>query len=138
LALLHPLLRDILGEAIQVINFTITTSVRNKEEQDRLYRLQKSKVEYPHSKHNKVPAEAVDVAPWHRDQPHIRWGESDGFVYLAGIIVGIGKARGITVRWGGDWDRDGDLTNERFRDLGHLELVLPVVVLEEVARPGLF
>ena len=57
-------------------------------------------------------------------------GEGDGVGVLTateladkiGIAVGIAKRKGIKLRWGGDWDRDGELSDNRFNDLGHLEI----------------
>jgi peptidoglycan LD-endopeptidase CwlK len=30
---------------------------------------------------------------------------------------------GIEIRWGGDWDGDGDLSDHKFNDLPHFELI---------------
>jgi peptidoglycan L-alanyl-D-glutamate endopeptidase CwlK len=29
---------------------------------------------------------------------------------------------GIKIRWGGDWDSDGDINDNRFDDLVHVEI----------------
>ena len=134
----------ILEEAILHIDFTILTTKRSKEAQDEAHAMGRSKVRWPDSKHNcaienlSTPraqwlddpigySRAVDVAPWLPGYPHIRWGDADHFCYLQGIIKGIAVSRGIDIRFGGDWDRDG-LLNRRdpdnsFNDLPHVELL---------------
>ncbi len=50
-------------------------------------------------------------------------------IFLAGIVIGIAdemyKSGEVShkVRWGGDWDRDGDFNDETFKDLWHFELI---------------
>jgi hypothetical protein len=43
--------------------------------------------------------------------------------YIAGRAFAIAAEEGFRIRWGGDWNGDGDLTNQKFDDLFHLELV---------------
>lgn len=69
-------------------------------------------------KHNYDPAKAVDVAPY-----PINWNDREQFVYMAGLILGIAHVYGINLRWGGDWDEDHNLIEEKFRDLPHFEVV---------------
>ena len=82
----------------------------------------RSQLRFPHSKHNHSPSLAVDIAPWYPDNPHIRWQDHKGFIYLAGIIKGLAISMGIQIRWGGDWDADHDLQDQRFNDLPHFEV----------------
>jgi len=42
--------------------------------------------------------------------------------YVAGAARVYAYANGLRLRWGGDWDMDGDLTDQTFDDLFHLEL----------------
>ena len=42
---------------------------------------------------------------------------------MAGYIQATADKLGIKIRWGGDWDSDGDLDDQTFMDLGHFELV---------------
>lgn len=135
LATCHPVLQEILKRAILYtpMDFSILEGHRDEERQNRLKSEGKSKLSYPDSKHNKEDAAgrpeslAVDVAPYHASRPHYRWNETEDFYFLAGFIIGIGspyaKRQGFRIRWGGDWDSDGDLHDQSFMDLGHLELV---------------
>jgi len=113
----HPLLQLIFNEAIKVLDITILEGKRGEEKQNNFYHAGKSKLRYPQSKHNREPSEAVDAAPYPVD-----WNNLNRFYYMAGVIKGIAQKLGIPLRWGGDWDRDGDITDNKFQDLPHFEL----------------
>ena len=118
----------VIMELLKTFNIIVLTGFRNQKEQDEKYFTGKSKVRFPHSKHNKVPSMAVDIAPYPID-----WGEhekpSDNikalgrFYYMAGKMNEIARNKGITLRWGGDWDGDNDFMDQTFDDLGHFEKV---------------
>ncbi|GAG46371.1 unnamed protein product, partial [marine sediment metagenome] len=61
-----------------------------------------------------------DLAPWPID-----WNDQRRFDHLAGILRAIASDHGLEIKWGGDWDGDFNLLEERFLDLGHFELILP-------------
>lgn len=119
---IHPSLQLVLNEAIKVIDFSIICGRRNKKDQDKAFTEGKSKLEWPNSKHNvEVPllSRAVDISPYRNG---LQWNDKEGFTYLAGIIKGIAHLKGIPIRWGGDFNRDNDLHNDRFVDMPHFEL----------------
>lgn len=93
-------------------------------EQNAAFRSGKSKLEYPKSKHNKAPSMAVDVAPYPID-----WYDEKRFHYFAGHVMGVAKIlhyEGFMthrVRWGGDWDNDTQVKDNKFDDLVHFELM---------------
>lgn len=80
------------------------------------------------SKHNppKLPdgtedtewlSDAVDVAPYPID-----WKDAKRFIYMAGLIIGVGRALGYDFRWGGNWDEDQIIIDDQnFNDLPHIE-----------------
>jgi hypothetical protein len=117
----HPLLQELANEAIKYIDFSIICGHRPKEDQDAAFFAvpQVSKVQWPNSKHNSSPSKAMDVAPYPID-----WKDIKRFAYLMGILKGIAMTKGIKVRTGVDWDRDGDITDHNFMDWPHIELVL--------------
>ncbi len=92
---------------------------RREERQNVMFRTGKSKLKWPNSKHNQSPSLAVDIAPYPID-----WNDFREFDYLAGLVIGIGHQMGVEIRWGGDWNRNGALSDNRFNDLPHFELVL--------------
>lgn len=73
------------------------------------------------SKHLSVPSMAVDVAPIHNGK--IDWNDSTKFYGLAKKILNKAKELNITLRFGGDWDMDGDFKDQTFNDLVHFEKV---------------
>ncbi|BBP70044.1 hypothetical protein PHLH6_20480 [Pseudomonas sp. Seg1] len=83
---------------------------RDKEAQNKALREGKSKQEWPHSKHN-----TLHIAPHPLD-----WSDSLAFARLAGYVQAVANAKGIPLRWDGDWDAKSK--DERFLDLVHLEL----------------
>ena len=76
-----------------------------------------STLSYPKSKHNRQPSLAADVIPYPVD-----WEDSKRFYHFAGFVEGIAAAKGIKIRWGGDWDGDRSFADQNFHDLPHFEL----------------
>ncbi len=109
-------LRDILSEAIKLVDFSVIQGFRSTEEQLSLYNTGKSKVKA--GKHNSYPSKAVDIAPYPID-----WKDEARFAHLAGIIRGIAQQKGIKIRCGCDWDSDGDIRDHSFMDWPHIELI---------------
>ncbi len=112
-----PRLVEVLEEVIKHWDCTILQGERTKEEQDEFFRTGRSKVQWPNSKHNSSPSKAVDVAPYPID-----WNDTRRFDYFAGFVKGIAVSKGITLRWGGDWDSDNDQGDQTFNDLPHFEI----------------
>jgi hypothetical protein len=52
----------------------------------------------------------------------IDWSNRDGFVLLAGFLIGIAASMGIKLISGVDWDGDFKTTDHSFFDGPHLEL----------------
>lgn len=122
LATCDPRIVEVLEEVIKHFDCSVLEGVRSKEDQNEYYRTGRSKVMWPHSKHNVLVegqlSRAVDVAPYPID-----WNDTDRFYYFAGFVVGIAASKGIKLRFGGDWDGDRDLKDQTFNDLPHFELV---------------
>ena len=124
-------LQKIVFELLKTYDITVVHNGghRNKTLQDNLFKMGASKVEFPNSKHNKKPSQAMDIAPFPLD-----WGNRTDaakhnqiairrFYYMAGKVDEIARNFGISVRWGGDWDQDNDFFDQRFNDLVHFELI---------------
>jgi hypothetical protein len=118
---LDPRLQLIVDEMLKYMDLSIIYGHRFQEEQDHLFREGKSKVQWPNSKHNSVPSMAVDIQPYPYPTEERELWAALGF--MAGLATAIGIQHGVTLRWGGDWDRDGDVTDNLFDDLFHLEIV---------------
>jgi len=105
---------NVLNELIKMMDVTIIEGVRTKERQAELLKQGATKVKY--SKH--MEGKAVDLAPYPID-----WENRDGFYYMGGMIRGIAKQLGLKIRFGGDWDSDGDTKDNNFDDLVHIEIL---------------
>lgn len=114
----HSKLYEIFNEVIKHFDCTVLSGYREKKDQDQLFTDGKSKLRFPKSAHNVLPSMAVDVAPY-----PISWDDTKRFVLFAGFVLGIARARGVILRWGGDWDMDMQLKDNVFNDLVHFELV---------------
>lgn len=110
----HPSLRAICQELIKKHDFSIVYGLRTPEEQAELYAANLTKT--LNSKH--LIGRAVDIAPYPID-----WNNTKRFYYLAGLFIATADSMGVKIRWGGDWDSDDDLDDQKFFDLLHFELV---------------
>lgn len=123
---LHPLLQQVVDAAILKVDFVLLDAQRGRAEQERAFRGGFSKARFGQSAHNYVPAIAFDLCPY-----PISW-EPAKFREIAKVIgyydprqgdgFGIAKELLIPLRWGADWDMDGEWKDERFLDWGHWEL----------------
>ena len=108
-----PKLVNVLNELIKIMDVTIIEGLRSKERQQELLAQGKTKTKY--SKH--IEGKAVDLAPY-----PINWDDREMFHYMGGMLRGLGKAMELKIRWGGDWDSDGDTKDNNFDDLVHFEI----------------
>ena len=115
----HPLIQEIMKEAIKLVDFSIDCGHREEDAQEDAFRRGASKVQFPDSKHNLYPSPAIDILPYPVD-----WEDIPRFAQLGGIVKGIAHMKGIKIRCGFDWDCDGDITDHKFMDWPHIELVL--------------
>ena len=119
LRMVHPSLRQLFERVVVEFDMKVIEGERSKERQKQLVEEGASKT--LNSKHIIQAdgwAHAVDVAPYPID-----WNNVAPYYYMAGRIIELARTQGVKVRWGGDWDMDGDLTEEKFLDLVHFELV---------------
>lgn len=115
----HPLLQTLMREVIKNYDCAILCGHRNKEDQEKAVEGGFSKVHFPNSKHNHMPSLAVDVLPYPID-----WSDSRKHYHFAGYVQAVADRLGIKIRWGGDFNQDGNFKNDRFVDIPHYELVL--------------
>jgi peptidoglycan L-alanyl-D-glutamate endopeptidase CwlK len=112
----HPDIVSVLEDVIKYIDFSVISGHRGQVEQTGIFLAGKSKTPWPMSKHNSMPAEAVDLAPY-----PINWEKPNRFIYLAGHIMAAARNRGIVLRWGGDWAMSHMNNYQTFNDWGHFE-----------------
>ena len=107
-------LQHILNRLVEIMDVTIIEGLRSQERQDELVKKGASKTRY--SKH--IEGRAVDVAPYPID-----WEDRERFHYMGGMLRGIAHEMDVKIRWGGDWDSDGEIKDNSFDDLVHVELI---------------
>ena len=110
-------LQTVLEQVVEYFDCAVLEGHRSQEDQDRYFSEGRSKVKWPNGNHNTIPSRAVDVAPY-----PINWKDRERFHYFAGFVLAVGLAKGIKLRWGGDWDRDFRVDDNKFDDLPHFEL----------------
>lgn len=115
-------LRDICNKAIMIYDFSVVCGHRDKKEQNNAFKTGKTSLKYPESKHNTSPSRAVDIVPWNKKTKSVDWENIRSFHILAGIMFAVAHAKGVKLRWGGDWDSDWDIKDQNWFDLGHFEL----------------
>tara|TARA_R100001594_G_scaffold14555_3_gene30994 strand:+ start:4441 stop:4836 length:396 start_codon:yes stop_codon:yes gene_type:complete len=113
----HPDLQKVFNEVIKVVDCSILEGYRDERAQDRYFREGKTKVKYPMGRHNSNPSRAVDVTPYPVD-----WNDRERQTLFAGYVLGVAASMGIKLRWGGDWDMDFKVMDNRFDDFPHFEL----------------
>lgn len=130
-------LQDLFNRVIEHYDCSIIEGHRDRVRQNELKFLGRTKVSWPDSKHNSSPSKATDAAPYAKGRG-IPWpklpedwtdpkqrasyiNDMAAFYHFAGYVEGIAIQMGIKIRWGGDWDRDHDFTDQSFNDLVHFE-----------------
>lgn len=122
----HIDLQLIFFEVLKLRDCSIVEGHRGMERQNFLFNSipQRSKVQWPKGSHNKTPSMALDTCPSPYEPK-----KKLNFYYFAGIVFAVTKKLleegriSHDIRWGGDWDSDGDFTDQEFNDLMHWELV---------------
>jgi peptidoglycan L-alanyl-D-glutamate endopeptidase CwlK len=104
------------------LDLAIICGHRGEAEQTLAYTTKKSKTPWPRSKHNKLPSLAFDFRPSPFPSAE-HWKDAIRFGRIAGGILLAASIEKVPVRWGGDWDQDGQSIDETFLDLGHVELI---------------
>ena len=112
----NPKLVNVLNEAIKLMDLTILEGLRSVERQKELVASGASKT--MKSKHLK--GMAVDVTPYPVDFDSAKG--INRHYYMAGMLRGIAHMMKIPVRSGADWDSDGEIKDQKFNDLVHIEL----------------
>ena len=110
-------LQKVFNEVIKHVDCSVLEGHRSKDRQNKLYEEGKTKVKYPNGRHNRQPSSAVDVTPYPVD-----WKDQERQTLFAGFVIGVASQMNINLRWGGDWDQDFQVVDNRFDDFPHFEL----------------
>ena len=114
----HPKLKEVFNEVIKKVDCSVLEGHRNKDRQNLLYKEGKTKVKYPDGRHNASPSNAVDVVPYPID-----WKDRERFHLFAGFVLGVAYSMGINLRWGGDWNQNWFVDDNKFDDFPHFEVL---------------
>lgn len=120
----HPQLCIVVTRAIQIsqVDFIVGAGIRSMEEQRENVRKGVSKtMDSKHLPQKDGLSHAVDLWPWMNGE--IPWDEFSAFRRVADAMLRAAKELDVDLRWGGDWDRDGDSSDHQFLDGPHFELV---------------
>ena len=110
-------LQSIFKEVIKYVDCSVLEGFRNEELQNKYYEKGKTKVRYPEGRHNSYPSLAVDVTPYPVD-----WTDRERQTLFAGFVIGIARGMGHVLRWGGDWNGNFKVKDNKFDDFPHFEL----------------
>jgi peptidoglycan L-alanyl-D-glutamate endopeptidase CwlK len=116
-----PRLQELCNEVIKDYDFTVICGHRNENDQNIAFEKGASKLKWPNSKHNKIPSQAVDIAPYNDIIKGIDWNDHVRFKELAECMKLAARKLGIKIRWGGDWDGNGK-QDDKFLDFVHFEI----------------
>lgn len=104
----------------QVADVSLICGHRDEATQNMLYPAY-TKVRWPDGKHNSYPSSAVDLRPY--PYPDTTAEVREQLSYIAGRAIQWAQDQGITLRWGGDWNRNGSILDNNFDDLFHFEVI---------------
>lgn len=121
------------------VDFGIACGHRDEVAQEAACAAGLSKVHWPDSKHNKIPSLAVDIVPYVDKLDVYTWARykalqgmpdtdinkavTESFVTAARHILAVAENLGLGIRWGGDFNMDGDKTTKDSWDKPHFELM---------------
>lgn len=124
----HPLLCAVVARAIKIskVDFKVVEGVRTKERQAELYSQGRTSpgniVTWTMNSNHFVDkntgfGHAVDILPAPYD-----WKDLKNFDEVSRAMLQAGKEIGVGVRWGADWDMDGNPRERGESDSPHFEL----------------
>ena len=100
------------------MDVTIIEGVRSTKKQQKYFKSNASKIDGIKKKSQHQLGKAVDLMPYPID-----WNDRERIHYMGGMLRGIASQHpDINARWGGDWDSDGEIKDNSFDDLVHIEI----------------
>lgn len=132
---------------LQIKDHSVDKGHRGQQEQHHAFVNGHSKLDWPDGNHNAYPSKAQDVRTY-PSPPVIEFEKNpdkmserelrneikrlrrtakdqplrEEQLYLLGLYKGVAAVMDIPLRTGGDWSRDGNLFDNGFDDLFHVEL----------------
>ena len=110
-------LQKVFNEVIKYVDCSVLEGHRDERTQDRYFQEGKTKVRYPMGRHNTKPSRAVDVVPYPID-----WKDRERFHLFSGFVLGLARGMGISLGWGGAWNMNFEVDDNKFDDFPHFEI----------------
>lgn len=117
----HLDLQLLFSVVVRSYDCKIICGYRSKYDQDQAFLTGASKVQYPNSKHNLTPSMASDVAPYQLGKGVIK--NVYQCYHFVGFVLKTAETLGIPIRCGADWNMNKNVTDQKFNDLWHFELI---------------
>ena len=111
-------LQRLFNEVINYVDCSVLEGHRSEERLNKLYEEGKTKVRYPKGRHNAEPSRAIDDVHYPVD-----WEDRERFHLFAGFVLGLAYSMDISLRWGGDWNQNFQVDDNKFDDFPHFELL---------------
>lgn len=105
---------------LQIKDHSVIKGHRGEEEQHQAFVDGNSELDWPDGNHNAYPSKAQDVQAYPFPEKESEQREEQ--LYLLGLYKGVAYMRGIPLRTGADWDRDGEILDNGFDDFFHIEI----------------
>jgi peptidoglycan LD-endopeptidase CwlK len=123
LATAHKDLQNLFREVIKYRDCTVLCGFRDQTDHNKAFDSGVSKEKWPNGMHNHQPSLAIDAVPFIGGSPDFH---PENVRYFAGFVMGVAEMMNLggRIRWGGDWNRNADSTDQTFADLCHYEIVL--------------
>lgn len=123
---LHPDMARVVRRALgfQVMDFTVLETLRDHARQEIMVKNGASKtMDSRHLANQSGLAEAAYLLPYPYNVNGIDvWQDKQRFAVLAGLMYAAAAIENVAIRWGGDWDFDGNNADSTFHDMPHFEL----------------
>lgn len=119
----HPDLQRVFNKVAETERIQIIEGRRSRQRQREL--LLQGASQTMNSKHVTEEgglSDAIDAAPVN-DEGEINWQDTKGFREFGERVLKVADSMQIKLRWGGDWDGDGDYLDQKFNDLVHFERI---------------
>lgn len=105
----NPKLQKLFNEVIKYYDISVISGFRTVEEQQELFRQNRSRCDGINTISKHQTRNAVDVVPY-----PINWEDISKFYEVAGCVKTIANQQGLKIIWGGDW--------KSFKDYPHWEI----------------
>lgn len=115
----HPDVVRVVTEVSKFWDVNVLEGTRDFERQRQLYAAKKSRtLESKHLLQSDGLSHAIDAAP-----DPVDWRDINRFYYFGGVMLATARALGVKLRWGGDWNGNTQIKDQKFNDLVHFELI---------------